>query len=294
MALHPLTERPLLVSGVQHERTIKNLDRVPPIETYKVGVLYVGPGQQDNEVLILKNEYGSVRYAEFLGQLGTLVALAGPGAGLLDGAASPLFLNLEQGGRDGRYTYVWHDDVMQVLFHVATAMPTAAADPTCNEKRKYIGNDYVSIVYNDSGEDFSIHTIKGQLNLCIVVVEPLGGGPGGQALHRVQVKTKDEVIRGKFLPHLDGVPLVVSDACCAALARQLALHAALAAHVAQSLALGGAVYASNSLERLRHIKRLRRRLEAERVAHAQRAPKPYAPPGDAANKVAMDDFNDYT
>lgn len=48
----------------------------------------------------------------------------------------------------------------QVLFHVATAMPTTAADPTCNEKRKYIGNDYVSIVYNDSGEDFSIHTIK--------------------------------------------------------------------------------------------------------------------------------------
>ena len=28
----------------------------------QIGVLYVGPGQQDNEVLILKNEYGSVRY----------------------------------------------------------------------------------------------------------------------------------------------------------------------------------------------------------------------------------------
>lgn len=32
----------------------------------QVGVLYVGPGQQDNEVLILKNEYGSVRYAAAL------------------------------------------------------------------------------------------------------------------------------------------------------------------------------------------------------------------------------------
>lgn len=49
---------------------------------------------------------------------------------------------------------------LQVLFHVATAMPCSPKDPSCNEKRKYIGNDYVSIVYNDSGADFNIHTIK--------------------------------------------------------------------------------------------------------------------------------------
>ncbi|XP_028174584.1 tuberin-like [Ostrinia furnacalis] len=151
---NPLNERPLRVSGAQHERTIKNLDLVPPVETYKVGVLYVGPGQHDNEVLILKNEYGSVRYAEFLSALGTLVSLAA-------GEEQPhLFLNLEKGGKDGHYTYVWHDDIMQVLFHVATAMPTLAKDPNCNEKRKYIGNDYVSIVYNDSGQEFNISTIK--------------------------------------------------------------------------------------------------------------------------------------
>lgn len=47
-----------------------------------------------------------------------------------------------------------------MLFHVATAMPSLAKDPTCNEKRKYIGNDYVSIVYNDSGQEFNISTIK--------------------------------------------------------------------------------------------------------------------------------------
>lgn len=60
-ALDPLAERPLRVVGAQPERTIKNLDLVPPIETHKVGVLYVGPGQHDNEVLILRNEFGSVR-----------------------------------------------------------------------------------------------------------------------------------------------------------------------------------------------------------------------------------------
>ncbi|XP_068632224.1 tuberin isoform X2 [Battus philenor] len=278
--LNPLTERPLKVTGVQHERTIKNLDLVPPLDTYKIGVLYVGPGQQDNEVAILKNEYGSVRYSEFLRQLGGLVPL--------DGGDEPtLFLNLEKGGKDGRYAYVWHDDIMQVLFHVATAMPSSAKDPSCNEKRKYIGNDYVSIVYNDSGADFNILTIKGQLNFCIVIVEPMEHG-----MNRVFVKSKDERLRSKFLAHVDAH--AVSDHNVALLARQIAVHCALASQISQSLKMGGAPFASNSLERLRLIKRLRRRAEAERLAAAARAPAPYAAAPDRQRRAAADDFNDYT
>ncbi|CAF4953558.1 unnamed protein product [Pieris macdunnoughi] len=276
-------ERPLRVSGAQHERTLKNIDLVPPIETYKVGVLYAGPGQADDEVAILRNEYGSVRYSEFVRGLGALVPLAGAGDGL--------FLSVEGGGRDGRYTYVWSDDLLQVQYHVATAMPLAPGDPTCNEKRKYVGNDYVSIVYNDSGREFDILTIKGQFNLCVVVVEPAEGG-----LSRVLVKTKSERIRSKFLAHL--TPAVLSDANAAALARQQALHCALASQISQSLERPGAPpYASNCLERLRLIKRLRARVEAERRAQAARAPPPYhASPhsAHAQRRVAIDDFNDYT
>ncbi|KPJ18292.1 Tuberin [Papilio machaon] len=246
----------------------------------QIGVLYVGPGQQDNEVAILRNEYGSVRYAEFLRQLGTLVPL--------EGSDEPtLFLNLEKGGKDGRYAYVWHDDIMQVLFHVATAMPSCAKDPSCNEKRKYIGNDYVSIVYNHSGADFNILTIKGQLNFCIVVVEPMEHG-----MNRVFVKTKDERLRTKFLAHMDAH--AVSDANVALLARQLAVHCALASLISQSLKMGAAPFASNSLERLRLIKRLRRRLEAERLAAAASAPAPYAAAPERQRRAAADDFNDYT
>lgn len=282
--LNPLTERPLRVVGEQHERTIKNLDLVPPLETYKVGVLYVGPGQHEDEVAILRNEYGSIRYSEFLSQLGTLVSLCGETA---PEELPTLFLNLEKGGRDGRYTYVWNDDIMQVLFHVATAMPSVARDPTCNEKRKYIGNDYVSIVYNDSGEDFNIYTIKGQFNFCIVVVEPYEN-----SMNRVFIKTKDERIRGKFLSHLD--TYCVSDHNAPLLARQIALHCALASQISQSLSPGGgAPFASNWLERLRLVKRLRRRLEAERLTR-QPPPEPYAPTPHLAARVAIDDFNHYT
>ena len=55
------------------------------------------------------------RYAEFLTQLGTLVSLEGG-----DDDQPHLFLNLEKGGKDGHYTYVWNDDIMQVTAHHAT------------------------------------------------------------------------------------------------------------------------------------------------------------------------------
>lgn len=50
---------------------------------------------------------------DFLRLLGTLVPL--------EGAEEPnLFLNLEKGGKDGRYAYVWNDDIMQVTLHFIT------------------------------------------------------------------------------------------------------------------------------------------------------------------------------
>ena len=47
-----------------------------------------------------------------------------------------------------------------VIFHVATLMPNKESDPNCNAKKLHIGNDYVTIVYNESGEDYKIGTIK--------------------------------------------------------------------------------------------------------------------------------------
>jgi Rap/ran-GAP len=38
------------------------------------------------------------------------------------------------------------------------------SDPNCNEKKKYIGNDYATIVYNESGEDYNLNTIKVNFN----------------------------------------------------------------------------------------------------------------------------------
>ena len=47
-----------------------------------------------------------------------------------------------------------------VIFHVATLMPTRDSDPGCNSKKMHIGNDFVTIVYNDSQQAVKFGTIK--------------------------------------------------------------------------------------------------------------------------------------
>lgn len=49
---------------------------------------------------------------------------------------------------------------LSVIYHVATLMPNRESDRNCNDKKRHIGNDYVTIVYNDSGEEYKIGTIK--------------------------------------------------------------------------------------------------------------------------------------
>ena len=147
---------PLLVPNNIHT-AIKNLDRIPPYETHKIGVLYVGKGQAGKEAEILANEHGSVRYMEFLHKLGQLINLneVDPRGTYIGG--------LEVSGEDGKFAYLWKDDVLQVIFHVATLMPTKPNDPACTNKKRHIGNDFVTIVYNDSGEDHQMNTMRVRL-----------------------------------------------------------------------------------------------------------------------------------
>jgi len=106
-------DKPLLVND-KHMGTLNLLDLIPPYEIHKIGVVYVKPGQANNESEILRNVNGSVRYMQFLQNLGTLIAIK-------DAKEKKLFVNMEA-KREGNFTYVWHDDIIQMTFHVATLM----------------------------------------------------------------------------------------------------------------------------------------------------------------------------
>jgi tuberous sclerosis protein 2 len=77
--------------------------------------LFPGKGQAKSELDILKNRFGSMRYAQFLKNLGTLVAIKGA-------KKNNLFINLDEEQNSGKFTYVWTDEIIQVTFHVATLM----------------------------------------------------------------------------------------------------------------------------------------------------------------------------
>lgn len=148
-------EKPLLVDTSQViQRSLKVLDCIPPYETHTIGVIYIRQGQAGSETEILRNCFGSHRFVEFLNNLGTVVKLQ-------DVDTQVVFLGgLEQNGEDGKFAYVWQDDVIRVAFHVTTLMPNKESDPNCNNKKKHIGNNNVTIVYNESGEEYNINTIK--------------------------------------------------------------------------------------------------------------------------------------
>ncbi|KAG9217950.1 hypothetical protein CCMSSC00406_0008591 [Pleurotus cornucopiae] len=151
-----------LVAAPSLQKFLQGLDRIPVIDTHKVGILYVAPGQTD-EVDILRNTHGSPAYTRFLEGLGRLINLRGQ-VDVYAGGLNP--------DEDGEYAYAWWDDIGQILYHTATMMPTTPHDPLATEKKRHIGNDYVRIVWNDSGRPYGFATLTTQFQFVNIVIEP--------------------------------------------------------------------------------------------------------------------------
>lgn len=191
--------------------TLSNFDHITPYETHKIGVVYVGKNQADNRVAILSNRRGSQRYYEFLKNIGNCIILneIDPEVYFIGG--------LDAKGDDGKFAYLWKDNLTQVIFHVTTFMPARESDPQCNNKNRHIGNDHVCIVYNDSGQQFHMSTIKGtgQFITACIVITPL--------------EDMSNIVDVEVLPDLrqivgDIEPKVLSNLGASLYARQLAIH----------------------------------------------------------------------
>ncbi|QRV85228.1 Tuberous sclerosis 2 protein [Ceratobasidium sp. AG-Ba] len=145
-------------------RTLRSLDRVPVMDLHTVGILYVGPGQT-NEREILGNRAGSPAYTEFLDNLGRLIRLKDQRDFYTGG------LDSHYDG-DGQYAYAWWDVIGQILYHTATLMPNREGDEQFAFKKLHIGNDYVRIVWNDSGKPYRFDTLSTQFQYVNIVIEP--------------------------------------------------------------------------------------------------------------------------
>ncbi|KAF6750827.1 hypothetical protein DFP72DRAFT_909439 [Ephemerocybe angulata] len=164
--LSPISTTPPEIKDVTEvpalPKSVNLLDKIPVIDTHKVGIMYVGPGQT-NEVDILRNAYGSQAYSRFLDGLGRLIHIRTE-KDVYTGSLDP--------NEDGEYAYAWWDEIRQILFHTATLMPIHDNDPNLNYKKRHIGNDYVRIVWNDSGLPYRFDTLSTAFQFVNIIIEP--------------------------------------------------------------------------------------------------------------------------
>ncbi|KAG2172855.1 hypothetical protein INT43_000205 [Umbelopsis isabellina] len=272
-----------------HQRALSMLDRVAVVNFHKIGVIYVGPGQT-HEIDILANQHGSPDYVTFLNGLGTIQKLNGR-TGNTGGLDREMDI-------DGKYAYFWNDDITEMVFHAATLMPTdLSRDPQCSGKKRHIGNDFVTIVYNDSGKDYAFDTLPGQFNFINIVVSPHSEDTskvilGSTEDQRVSTSaaanafaagqhpdpyTTSTGVDNTFFkvvmqrrPNMSEIgPLtefkMVSSQTLPGFIRQMALHANIFSQVFLESGAGGKhEYVSNWCERLRQINRIKERLASSK------------------------------
>ena len=272
------------------DRAIRVFDRNSTVDGHKVGVIYIGEGQTE-ELDILANVSGSSDYVDFLNNLGTLTKLKGA-------TFNTQGLDREM-DIDGQYTFCWRDRLTEIVFHVTTQMPTNLEnDPQLAMKKRHIGNDYVNIIFNDSGFPFKFDTFPSQFNFVNIVITPASRASfiatrearrqetHEQPFYRVQVMSKPG------FPEISPASEVkmVSLKALPEFIRLLALNASVFSSVWQSR--GGGEHVSPWRSRLREIKRLRDKHgpKATNVAHhshQQQLASPSPPPVSAGNGVSQ-------
>lgn len=242
------------------DRSIRTFDRNSTVDGHKVGVIYIGAGQT-NEAEILANTMGSPEYVEFLEGLGTLTRLKGA-------TFNTQGLDREYDS-DGKYTFCWRDRVTEIVFHVTTQMPTnLAQDSQCILKKRHIGNDFVNIIFNDSGLPFKFDTFPSDFNYVNIVVTP-NPQPSFDAVRGASNRRDEasgqpsffmvQVMSKPGFPEISPAsePKMVSLKSLPSFIRLLALNASVFSHVWANRE--GGEHISSWRARLREINRLRER-----------------------------------
>ncbi|PHH79303.1 hypothetical protein CDD80_5204 [Ophiocordyceps camponoti-rufipedis] len=254
------------------ERAIRVFDRNSSLDGHKVGVIYIGEGQT-KEADILANVIGSRDYLAFLNSLGTLTKLKGA-------TFNTQGLDREYDS-DGEYTFCWRDRVTEIVFHVTTQMPTdLERDAQCTMKKRHIGNDFVSIIFNDSGLPFRFDTFPSQFNFVNIVITPASRASfiamreAEASLGRRQPFYRVQVMSKPGFPEVSPASetKMISLKALAGFVRLLALNASMFSVVWHNQE--GGEHISSWSARLREIKRLRDR-------YGPKATTASSPPGTA-------------
>jgi hypothetical protein len=143
----------LLLPSPSFFRDVRGLDKRAGRETYKVGLLYVGFGQEDEE--ILRNDVGSLEYEEFCRGLGVEVDLENHQG--------------YTGGLESHHGIYYANYTTEVMFHEVTRLVPGEK----LGRKRHIGNDSVHVVWNEHVRNYKSGTISGDFANVQIIVTPM-------------------------------------------------------------------------------------------------------------------------
>ncbi|XP_036261571.1 signal-induced proliferation-associated protein 1 [Molothrus ater] len=144
------------------QETLLKLDEQGVSRQRKVGVLYCRAGQGSEEQMY-NNEGAGPAFEQFLALLGTRVRLRG-----FSGYRAQLDTRTDSTGTHSLYT-TYHG--YEVMFHVSTMLPFTPRNPQQLLRKRHIGNDIVTIVFQEPGAlPFSPRALRSHFQHVFLVV----------------------------------------------------------------------------------------------------------------------------
>lgn len=155
----------LKLGSPEAENKLLKLDEHKLTKNYKIGILYCKAGQSTEEEFY-NNEHSGPLFDEFLSCIGDRVRLLG--------------FDKYKGGLDiksdstGLYSiYSTYEDC-EIMFHVSTMLPYSANNRQQLSRKRHIGNDIVTIVFQEEGAlPFTPKTFRSQFQHIFIIVRAL-------------------------------------------------------------------------------------------------------------------------
>ncbi|XP_078000700.1 signal-induced proliferation-associated 1-like protein 2 isoform X1 [Glandiceps talaboti] len=182
----------LAVNSDKVQEQLMKLDEQGINNKYKVGVMYCKAGQSTEEEMY-NNENSSPAFEEFLSCLGETVRLKG-----FDKYRAQLDNKTDSTGTHSLYTTYQNNEIM---FHVSTMLPYTPNNKQQLLRKRHIGNDIVTIVFQEPGAaPFTPKTIRSHFQHVFMIVQ--AHHPNTDNLHySVAVsRSKDVPAFGPSLP----------------------------------------------------------------------------------------------
>ncbi|KAG0305356.1 hypothetical protein BGZ98_004263 [Dissophora globulifera] len=176
-------------SHPEFPKALVQLEERQIIQSYKFGIYQLLPGQTlERQGLANPRDTCTPDFMDFVSWLGDPIQLRG-----WTGYRAGLDVNGDTTGDTSIFTQ-WND--YQIMFHCAPFMPFNPNDDQQIERRRFIGNDIVIIIFKekDDDEQFDFTSVRSRQNHVICIVRPIPSSSSSNCKsYRVTIAVKDGI-----------------------------------------------------------------------------------------------------